>query len=273
LDQRTVMNNFRDGEMLKLCKLGKLNVRWSRKMGGVPKMVTVRRDAAGRYFVSMMAETEVQPMPQKTNAVGIDAGLKDIVVTDAGWKSGNPRHLRKAARKLKRAQRALSRKTKGSNRRKAAVARVARLHAKVAGARADWLHKLSTGLVREHGLLAIEDLNVKGMARSRLAKSIGDAAWGELRRQLTYKAEWYGRELVVIDRWAPTSKVCSDCGSKRDSMPLKVRTWTCPDCGAEHDRDINAARNILALATGGSPGSYARGAVHKPNPVAVKAAA
>jgi len=273
LDQRVVMNNFSDGEMLKLPKLGALNVRWSRKVSGVPKMVTVRINAAGRYFVSMMAETEIQPMPQKTNAVGLDFGLKDVVVTDTGWKSGNARHFRNAERKLKRAQRALSRKTKGSNRRKAAVAKVARLHAKVADARADWLHKLSTDLVRDHGLIAIEDLNVKGMARGRLAKSIGDAGLSELRRQLTYKAEWYGRELVVIDRFTPTSKVCSECGSAKESMPLHVRTWVCSDCGTEHDRDTNAARNILALATGGRPESYGRGAVHKPNTVTVKAAA
>lgn len=259
LDQRVVMNSYRDGELLKLPGLGELNIRWSRKVNGTPKMVTVRRDAAGRYFVSMMAETTVEPMPQRTNAVGLDFGLKDIVVTSNGWKSGNPRHVRQVQRKLKRAQRGLSRKTKGSNRRKRAVARVARLHAKVADTRADALHKLSTKIVREHQVIAIEDLSVKGMARGRLAKSIGDAGLGELRRQLTYKAQWYGRDLIVIDRWAPTSKACSECGSVMDAMPLNVRTWVCPDCGAEHCRDINAARNILALATVGSTVSKARG--------------
>lgn len=259
LDQRVVLNNYRDGELLRLPGLGELDVRWSRKVKGVPKMVTVRRDAAGRYFVSMMAKTTVQPLPQKANAVGLDFGLKDIVVTSDGWKSGNPRHLRKAERKLKRAQRSLSGKTKGSNRRKAAVARVARLHAKVADTRADTLHKLSTEIVRNHQVIAVEDLSVKGMARGRLAKSIADAGLAELRRQLTYKAEWYGRDLIVIDRWAPTSKACSECGAVMEAMPLQVRTWVCPECGTVHDRDTNAARNILALATQGSWVSKARG--------------
>lgn len=259
LDQRTVLNHFRDGELLKIPGLGVLNVRWSRRVGGVPKMVTVRRDAAGRYFVSMMVETTVAPLPQKNNAVGLDFGLKDVVATSDGWKSGNPRHVREAQRKLARAQRALSRKTKGSNRRKVAVRRVARLHARVADARADWLHKLSTRLVREYQVIGIEDLCVKGMARGRLAKSIGDAGLSELRRQLEYKAAWCGRDLIVIDRWAPTSKTCSECGSAQEKMPLSVRSWTCPECGTVHDRDTNAARNILALATQGSWVSKARG--------------
>lgn len=259
LDPRVVMNQFRDGERLSLPKLGPLNVRWSRKIGGIPKMVTVIRDAAGRYFVSMMAETAIQPMPQKTNAVGLDFGLKDLVITSDGWKSGNPRHLRQAERKLKRAQRALSRKTPGSQRRKAAVARVARLHAKVADTRSDWLHQCTTALVRAYGVIAIEDLNVKGMARGPLSKSIGDAGLSELRRQLTYKAKWYGRKLFVIDRWMPTTKACSACGKVLETLPLSVRTWTCPNCGADHNRDTNAARNILASATQGSWVSKARG--------------
>lgn len=248
LNQRTVMSNFRDGELLKLHGLGKIDVCWSRKMGGVPKMVTVRRDASGRYFVSMTVETVVDPLPQKTNAVGIDVGLKDIVVTSDGMKTGNPRHLRKAEKKLKRAQRQASRKVKGSNRRKKAVLKVAKLHAKVADTRADFLHKLSTGLIREYQIIAIEDLSIKGMARGRLSRSVADAGLGELRRLLTYKAEWYGRNLVVIDRWEPTSKVCSECGHKMDSMPLTVREWTCPECGSDHDRDVNAARNVLTAA-------------------------
>lgn len=254
LDQRVVLNHFRDKEYLRLPGLGALNVVWSRPVRGIPKMVTVRRDASGRYFVSMMAERAIKALPPRTNTVGLDFGLKDIVVTSDGWKSGNPQHQRKVERALKRAQRARSRKIRGSHRYEKASRKVARLCARVADARADVLHKLSTCLVREHQVIAIEDLNVKGMARTWLAKSIGEAGLSELRRQLTYKAQWYGRDLRVVDRWAPTSKTCSKCGFVRKEMPLSVRSWTCPKCCAEHDRDINAARNILALATAGERG-------------------
>ena len=253
LDQRVVMNNYRDGELLKLPGLGEIDVRWSRAVSGTPKMATVKRDAAGRFFVSFMAESAVQALPPTTKAVGLDFGLKDLVVTSEGWKSGNPRHLRHAERRLKRAQRALSHTRKGSHRRAIQRSRVARLHARVADTRADTLHKLSTQLVRDHGVLAIEDLAIKGMARTRLAKSIGDAGLAELRRQLTYKADWYGRKLMVIDRWEPTTKVCSECSHVMESIALSVRAWDCPICHATHDRDVNAARNILMVAMGGRP--------------------
>jgi putative transposase len=214
-------------------------------------MVTVRRDAARRYFVSFRVEEDVQALSQKTNAVGIDVGLTDIVVTSDGEKSGNPRYLRRYLRRLKHPSRKFSRKRKGSRRWRRQRQRVARGHARVGDARRDFLHKLTTELVREYGAVAIEDLAVKGWCRTRLARSMGDAALGELRRQLEYKSAWYGRELRIADRFAPTSKTCSACGTVQADMPLKVRAWTCPDGGAEHDRDVNAAKNILRMAVGG----------------------
>jgi putative transposase len=269
LDQRVVAGMFRAGELLRLPGLGALKVRWSRLPTGVPKMVTVRRDACGRYFVSFMVEEEIHALPQKTNAVGVDVGLKDVVVTSDGEKSGNPRYLRKYLRRLKRQSRNLSRKCKGSQRWKRQRQRVARLHARISDARQDFLHKTTTELVREHGAIAIEDLAVKGLCRTRLAKSMADASLGELRRQLEYKAAWYGRELLIADRFAPTSKTCSACGTVQAEMPLKVRAWTCPDCGTAHDRDVNAAKNVLMFATAGGAGSYARGGLTIPSAVRI----
>lgn len=269
LDQRVVMNNYRAGEFLKLPGLGVLAVRWSRVPGGIPKMVTVRRDAAGRYFVSFMVEEEIAQHPARTAGVGADLGVKDVIVTSDGHKSGNPRHLRRYQRRLKWAQRRLARKQKGSRRWQTQRQRVARLHARVADTRRDDQHKLTTGLVKAYGLIAIEDLNVRGMTASAkgtaekpgqrvkqkagLNRALLDVGFGEIRRQIDYKCQWHGRVLYVADRFAPTSKTCSDCGAVIDSLPLRIRAWTCPACGAEHDRDTNAARNLLALATGGRP--------------------
>lgn len=259
LDQRVVLNMYRAGEFLKLPGLGVLDVRWSRVPGGVPKMVTVRRDACGRYFVAFMVEEAIQQAPVSTQGVGIDVGLKDVIITSAGQKSGNPRYLRRYQRRLKMAQRRLSRKQKGSNRWHRQRRRVARIHARTKDARQDFLHKQTTALVRDNGVIAIEDLCVKGLIRTRLAKSMSDAALGELRRQLEYKCQWHGRVLLVADRFAPTSKTCSSCGTVQAEMPLRIRDWTCPDCGAVHDRDVNAAVNVLRFATGGEPGGHARG--------------
>ena len=265
LDQRVVMNAYRAGEFLKLPGLGLLDVRWSRIPGGVPKMVTIRRDAAGRYFVSFMVEEATQQAPDSTKSVGIDVGLKDVIITSAGQKSGNPRYLRRYQRRLKMAQRRLSRKQKGSNRWHRQKHRVARIHARISDSRKDFLHKQTTALVRDHGVIAIEDLNVKGLARTRLAKSMNDAALGKLRRQIEYKCQWHGRVLLVADRFAPTSKTCSSCGTVQAEMPLRIRDWTCPDCGAVHDRDVNAAVNVLMFATGGRPEGHARGGRKPPS--------
>lgn len=250
IDQRIAASMYRAGELLKLPKLGPLKVVWSRIPVGVPKMVTITMDATGRYFASFGVEQNIEQWPQKTNAVGLDFGVKDVVVTSDGWKSGNPRHLRTMMQRLKRAQRILSRRTKGSGRWRAQRIRVAKLHARIANARRDWLHKLSTRLVRDHGFIAVEDLHVRGMMANRcLAQAIGDVGMSELRRQLEYKSAWHGRVIQAVDRFAPTSKTCSACGLVQDSMPLSVREWSC-ECGTVHDRDVNAATNILNFAVG-----------------------
>lgn len=263
IDQRIALSLYRAGELLKLPKLGALKVVWSKIPVGVPKMVTVTMDAAGRYFASFSVEQHIEAWPQKTNAVGLDFGVKDVVVTSDGWKSGNPRHLRKLLRRLKHAGRIMSRRKKGSNRWHVQRLIVARIHGSIADARRDWLHKLSTRIVRDHGFIAIEDLHVKGMMANRcLARAIGDVGMSELRRQLEYKSAWHGRVIEAVNRFAPTSKTCSACGLVQASMPLSVREWVC-ECGAFHDRDINAARNILMFSTAGNAGTYARGAGHK----------
>jgi putative transposase len=226
-----------------------LAIRWSRPLpkGAMPSTVTVTRDPAGRWHVSMLVEETIPPFPPTTGEVGLDAGLTALVTLSTGEKILNPKHLDRHRARLARAQRDLSRKQKGSKNRAKARARVARAHARIADARRDHLHKLSTRLVRENQTVVVEDLNVSGMVRNRsLARSIADAAWAELARQLTYKADWYGRTLVKIDRWYPSSKRCAACGHVVDRLPLQVRSWACPACDTTHDRDINAAINILA---------------------------
>ncbi|MGB3615703.1 MAG: RNA-guided endonuclease TnpB family protein, partial [Elainellaceae cyanobacterium] len=192
-------------------------------------------------------EVEIEPLPQSPNQVGLDMGITSLVTLSTGEKVANPKGFRAKYRKLRKAQKALSRKQKGSNNRYRARLRVARVHAEIADARKDMLHKLTTRLVRENQAIAIEDLAVKNMFRNhKLAQAISDASWGELVRQLAYKCEWYGRELVKIDRWFPSSKRCGNCGHVVDKLPLNIREWQCPECDVKHDRDVNAAVNILA---------------------------
>ena len=207
--------------------------------------MTVIKDAAGRYFASFVVEAAGEPLPQTAAEIGIDLGLTHFAVLSDGRKIGNRRFLRRAERRLRKAQQALSRKAKGSNNRAKAVVKVARAHARVADARRDFAHQLSTRIVRENQAVMVEDLAVKGLARTRLAKSVHDAGWGQFTQMLTYKAARHGRTLVKVDRWFPSSKLCSACGAVAESMPLNVRSWACP-CGAVHDRDVNAAKNILA---------------------------
>lgn len=245
LDQRYVHKTFVPGKTLRLPRLGALKLRWSRVPNGVPKMVTVRRDACGRWFVSMAVAEAVQALPATDRESGVDMGLKDVALTQDVQKSGAPRYLRHASQRLARAQRVLSRRQKGSNRRERQRRKVARVHAQVADARHDFLHKLSSQLVDENQVIGIEDLCVRGMARGWNAKAVGDTGLAELRRQLEYKAAWYDRELIVIDRFAPSSKRCSACGDVRRTLPLKVRECTCRACGSHHDRDVNSARKIL----------------------------
>ncbi|MEU2615213.1 transposase [Micromonospora sp. NPDC007271] len=239
---------FKDGQ-LTLAKMAEpLHIVWSRALpaGQSPSTVTVSRDAAGRWFVSLLCEDTPAQMPAATAAVGIDAGLDHLLTLSTGEKIANPRHERADRIRLARAQRELARKDKDSRNQAKARLKVARVHARIADRRRDHLHKLTTRLVRDNQTLVIEDLTVRNMVRNHsLARAISDAAWRQFREFLTYKCAWYGRNLVVIDHWYPSSKVCSACGAVAEKMPLNARTWTCP-CGATHDRDINAAHNILA---------------------------
>lgn len=239
---------WRDGA-LTLAKMAEpLDIRWSRPLpeGAEPTTVTVSRDPAGRWHVSLLCEVIVHDGPPTDAVIGIDAGITSLVALSTGEKVTNPRHERRDRARLARAQRELARKQRGSANREKVRRRVARVHARITDRRRDHLHKLTTRLVRENQAVVIEDLQVRNMLGNHtLARAISDAAWRELRGMLEYKCQWYGRDLVVVDRWLPSSKVCSTCGALRDSMPLNVREWTCR-CGARHDRDVNAARTIRA---------------------------
>ena len=232
---------------LRLPKIGDVPVRWSRPLPSAPSSVTVIRDAAGRFFASFVVEVSPQPLPETDAECGIDLGLGYFAVLDDGTKVAAPGFLRRAEKKLKKAQRDLSRKQKGSANREKARVRVARAHAKVTDARRDFHHKLSTAIIRDNQAVYVEDLAVKGLARTRLAKSVHDAGWSAFTSMLEYKAALYGGEFRRIGRFEPTSQVCSSCGARDGPKPLHVRAWECRSCGAVHDRDVNAARNIAAL--------------------------
>ncbi|MEU6239853.1 RNA-guided endonuclease TnpB family protein [Streptomyces sp. NPDC047024] len=250
---------WRDGRLTLAKMAGPLDIRWSRPLpqGSEPSTVTVSRDSAGRWFVSLLCEDTVAPAPATTAAVGIDAGITSLVTLSTGEKIANPKHERRGRARLARAQRELSRKAKGSNNREKARRKVARAHARIADRRWDFLHKLTTRLVRENQTVVIENLTVRNLLKNHsLARAISDASWTELRSMLEYKCAWYGRDLVVIDRFFPSSRLCGNCGTVRDTLPLNTREWTCDHCGVVHDRDVNAARNILtaglaATACGG----------------------
>ncbi|MBL1099721.1 RNA-guided endonuclease InsQ/TnpB family protein [Streptomyces coffeae] len=245
---------WRDGRLTLAKMTAPLDIRWSRPLpeGAEPTTVTVSRDAAGRWFVSLLCEDTIAPAPATDAAVGIDAGITSLVTLSTGEKITNPRYERRDRTRLAKAQRELSRKAKGSNNREKARRKVARVHARIADRRRDLLHKLTTRLVRENQTVVIEDLTVRNLLKNHtLARAISDASWTELRSMLEYKCAWYGRELVVIDRWFPNSKLCGACGTVREQLPLNVREWTC-DCGTVHDRDMNAARNILAAGLAAS---------------------
>ncbi|GAA3470299.1 RNA-guided endonuclease TnpB family protein [Nonomuraea roseola] len=237
------------GGALTLAKMdAPLNIVWSRPLPeeAEPSTVTVSRDSAGRWFVSILCQNTVQPWEPTESAVGLDAGITALATLSTGEKIVNPKHERADRKKLAKAQRALVRTQKGGNNRAKARLKVARVYARIADRRRDHLHKVTTRLVRENQVIAVEDLTVRNMVKNRsLAHAISDASWRELRGMLEYKCAWYGRELLVVDRWFPSSKLCSACGTITDKMPLNVRTWECA-CGATHDRDVNAAKNILA---------------------------
>lgn len=240
---------YRDGK-LTLAKMAEpLDVRWSRPLpeGAEPSTVTVSRDAAGRWFVSILVEETIQQHPAAGSVTGIDAGITSLLTLSTGEKIANPRHERRDRLRLAKAQRAMARKVKGSANREKARRKVARVHARIADRRADFLHKLSTRIVRENQAVVIEDLSVRNMVKNHsLARAISDASWSEFRRMLEYKADWHGRTVIAVDRFYPSSKTCSACGAIAAKMPLSVREWECARCGARHDRDVNAAVNIRA---------------------------
>jgi putative transposase len=241
---------FQHGQLTLVKLRGPLNIRWSRPLpeGSQPSTVTVSRDPAGRWYVSLrVVDSTVRPLPPVQTHVGIDAGLSSLMTLSTGERITNPRYESQDRARLARAQRVLSRRQKGSNNRAKARLRVARIYARISDRRWDHLHKLTTRLVRENQTIVIEDLHVRGMLSNHsLARAIGDAGWWELRRMLQYKCAWYGRDLVVVNRWLPSSKTCSTCGHLTDQLALSVRNWPCQRCGSWHDRDVNAAKNILA---------------------------
>jgi len=231
---------------LSLPKVGEVRVRWSRPLPAEPSSVTVTLDGAGRFHASFVVKIAEAPLPSADTEVGVDLGLTTFAALSTGEKVDNPRWLRQREKALRRSQRNMARKRKGSNNAEKARRRVARLHARVADARRDFHHQLSTRLIRQHQTVCLEALNVAGLSRSKLARSVHDAGWGQFMAMLEYKAELYGRRVVKVDPWYPSSQVCSACGRRYGPKPLKVRAWTCPGCGTTHDRDLNAAMNILA---------------------------
>lgn len=243
---------IKNGEVWLAKTKAPLDIRWSRPLpeGATPKQCTVRLTPSGKWFISFLCNVEIEKLPPVAKSVGLDMGLTALVTTSDGEKLTNPKTVKKYRRKLASAQRHLARKQKGSKRWLRAKRKVARIHEKISETRKDQLHKLTTRLVRENQTIVVEDLSVRNMVRChRLAGSISDASWSMLRGLLEYKCNWYGRELRVVDRWFPSSKTCHGCGHVVEKLPLNVREWGCPKCGARHDRDVNAAINILSAGT------------------------
>jgi putative transposase len=233
--------------VLTIARLGRLKIKWSRNFTSRPSTVTLSRDQSGRYFVSLRLDEPLNALPEATAGVGVDLGINRTMTLSDGTRIGNPRYTAKYQARLRLLQRRLAKKQKGSANRLKAKRRVAKIHAKIDDCRKDFAHKATTKIVRENQAIYLEDLSVRNMMANRsLAKAIGDCGWHEIARQLSYKAEMQGRILVKIDRFFPSSKRCSCCGYIVEQLPLDVRRWQCPECLTEHDRDENAAKNILA---------------------------
>lgn len=259
---RFLDNAFRiDGDSLFLAKIKTpIKVIWSRKLSGEPSQCVISQNASGQWFANFLCEEEIAKLSYSNKKIGVDLGIETFASTSDGQKFGQPKRIRKLRKKLARLQRLHSRKQKGSKNREKARRKVARLHQHIADVRKDFLHKLSTKLIRENQTIALEDLAVKNMVKNRkLSRCISEQGWREFRTMLEYKAEWYGRELLIVDRFWPTSKTCSCCGRKKN-LSLDMRKWTC-ECGATHDRDVNAAKNILAA---GQAVPFACGADERP---------
>ncbi|WP_242027598.1 RNA-guided endonuclease InsQ/TnpB family protein [Cyanobacterium aponinum] len=244
---RFTRGGFKVGQhKIKLAKIGKVKIKWSRPLPSEPSSVTVIKDSADRYFLSFVVETNPEILSDNGHNVGIDLGLETFATLSDGQKIKSPKPLKQKLKKLRRCQRNLSRKKKGSNRYNKARKRVANVHAKVKDTRTDFLHKLSTNIIRDNQTIVLEDLNVSGMIKNhKLSKAISDMGWRTFRTMLEAKSQMYGRKFIVIDRWTPTSQVCSNCGFNGGKKELNVREWTCINCGEVHDRDINASKNIL----------------------------
>jgi len=254
---------------VKLAKIGHIPMVVSRPLPSQPTSVTIIKDTIGRYFASFVVEIQQEVLPIVEDAVGIDLGLTHFAILNNGEKIANPKHHKKQLKRIKRANRKLSRCKKDSNRRKVAKLKLARLHAKIKDSRTDFLHKLTTRLVRENQALAIEDLNVSGLVKNRkLSRAISDAGWYSFRMLLSAKCDLAGRHLSVINRWEATSQKCSTCGNSGGKKELHVREWECLYCGAVHDRDVNAANNIK-VAGGLSETLNGRGSKCKTTLVAV----